>query len=287
MFLLYARKMFGISPAITNMIPFFIGLIPFTLLDKWFKYSSSIGHKGLERLADFCRNINSIGKSYLDVAGVFTHEEKQRLYGPSLQKQLLAENIGDTIQNAYFTSPIQDGDHLFHMLADFELKTRLPNDLLAKVDTMTMAHSLEARVPYLDHHLVEFAFAIPSSLKIRRLKEKYILRKAALHYLPRQIVNRKKDHFFVPIHLWLTNELNAVVERILTKENIERTGFLNADFVADVYKNYQLGSLFYARQIWNILVFLIWHKLYIETDTFLSMKENPVTLEQLFTEKEC
>lgn len=285
MFLMYARQFHKISPAMTNMIPFFIGLVPFTILDKWFKYSSSIGHKGLDRLSNFCRNIPNIGNSYLDVAGVFTHEEKQALYGSALQQQLVAEDIGDTLQRDYFPSNIQDRDDLFYRLADFELKTRLPNDLLAKVDTMTMAHSLEARVPYLDHELVEFAFSIPSALKIRRLKEKYILRKAALHYLPHEIVNRKKDHFFVPIHLWLNNELRPVLELILTKDNIARTGFLNAHFVSHVYENYQRGALFYARQLWNILVFLIWHKMYIETDTFLTMKTDPVSLEQLYRKR--
>jgi hypothetical protein len=73
-----------------------------------------------------------------------------------------------------------------------------------------------------------------------------------------------------------------VVDSILSRENIERTGLLNAGFVLNAYNNYKKGALFYARQIWNVLVFLIWHRLYIESDRFLTMGAQPGTLEELF-----
>ena len=79
-----------------------------------------------------------------------------------------------TINEQFFNSKIENSDELFNRLLYFELNTRLPNSHLAKVDTMTMAHSLEARVPYLDHNLVEMAFSLPVCLKLRMMREKYI-----------------------------------------------------------------------------------------------------------------
>lgn len=285
MFMKYARSLFHASPFLINLTPTFIGLIPNIILDKVFKYSSAIGNRGMDRLSSFCKNIQNTGASYIDIASVMNHSEKGQLYGPGLRNRLKEENIAETINKEYFNSKIDDSNELFNRLSYFELKTRLPNDLLAKADSMTMAHSLEARVPFLDHNLVEFAFSIPSNFKLRRMREKYILRQAAQRYLPRKIIKRRKDHFFVPIHLWLQNDLKAIADQILTRDNIEKTGYLNSEYILGAYKNYKEGALFYARQIWNVLFFLIWFKLYIETDKYLSMATDPVTLENMFGDK--
>ena len=278
MFMLYAWQAYRCLPPLVKLTPHVIGLIPFSFLDRVFKYSSMIGHKGLERLSSFCRNIGKVGESYLDASCVFNHSEKEQLYGPGLQQQLKNENIADTIQGEYFNSSMKTADDLFSRLSYFELKTRLPNDLLAKVDSMTMAHSLEARVPYLDHDLVECAFSIPSELKIRWLRDKHILRQSVRSYLPGSITRRRKDHFFVPIHLWLKNELRETMNRLFTRDRIDGTGFLSSDYVMTAYRNYQEGMLFYARQLWNILFFIVWHRMYIESDLFMSMGETPLSL---------
>lgn len=282
MMMSYAWRISQYFPSLMSVAPLLARFIPVTILDKFFKYSSSIGDKGIERLSSFCNNIQNIGTSYLDVACVFNQDEKKQLYSHGLKKQLREESVSETINREFFTSKINDSEELFNRLSYFELKTRLPNDLLAKVDSMTMSHSLEGRVPFLDYELVEQAFSIPSNMKLRYMREKYIFRQAVRRYLPQEIVKRKKDHFFVPIHLWLQNELRTTVDRILTRDNIEKTGYLNYEFVKYAYENYNKGQLFYARQIWNILFFLIWHRMYIETDLFLSIKDKNITLSQLF-----
>jgi asparagine synthase (glutamine-hydrolysing) len=286
MMMSYAWRTARICPPALSLAPHLINLIPLKILDKVFKYSSSVGSKGLQRLSQFCGNIhNNVGGSYLDVASVFNQGEKKAFYGPLLQQRLKDENIDETIQAQYFPKDIQDGEELFSRLSYLELKTRLPNDLLAKVDTMTMSHSLEARVPYLDHTFVDYAFSVPSSLKIRYFREKYILRQAALRYLPKEIVTRRKDHFFVPIHLWLQDELRKTIDTILSPENLAKTGYINSEYISKAYADYKSGSLFYARQIWNVLFFMIWHKMYIETDLFLSIPDKPLTLHDLFTKE--
>lgn len=278
----YAWRFSSFSPQLVSMVPQLAAIMPMGLLDKFFKYSSSIGSKGLERLSSFCRNIRNVGASYLDVACVFNQQEKGSLYGPLMQARLKDENIAETLNSEYFSSAITDGEELFTQLSYLELKTRLPNDLLAKVDTMTMAHSLEARVPYLDHTLVDYALSLPANLKLRYMREKYILRKAALQYLPLEIVKRRKDHFFVPIHLWLQNELKTNMDKIFCRKNIMKTGYLNPDYIENAHMNYKKGALFFARQLWNVLFFLVWHKIYIETDLFLTMGSDPITLESLY-----
>ncbi len=282
MFILYAHLANRYAPGLLRAAPSILRILPLELMDKAFKYSSSIGAKGLARLAEFCRNVDDPGANFLSVAAVMTQEEKRRLYGPALKERLEEEDIAGTIDREYFDGLGRSSQELFSRLAYFELKTRLPNDLLAKIDSTTMAHSLEGRVPFLDHTMVEYAAAVPWRLKIHNLREKYILRRAVSRYLPEEIVKRRKDHFFVPIHLWLKNDLGPVMDDILSRERIDAVGFFNSDFISFARKDYMKGQLVFARQLWNILLFMIWHRLYIETDYYLSMGESPVDLVELF-----
>jgi asparagine synthase (glutamine-hydrolysing) len=279
MFMKYAWSLAQYSEQLTRSIPFVVQLLPRSILNKIFRYSSSIGQQGLDRLVRFCAHIKDIGASYLEVASIMNHNEKKLFYGPEMQGRLAEEYIGDTLNKQYFWKKIHNSDDLFNCLLYFDLKTRLPNGLLTKLDTMTMAHSLEARVPFLDHRLVELAFSMPAHMKIRMMRDKHILRKVSADYLPRKITKRKKNHFFVPIHLWLQNELQSLVSKILTNKNIDKSGYLNSRWVLHAYKNYQQGELFYARQLWSVISFMIWHELYIETDKFMSMNTNTMDLE--------
>src|SRR5205814_10229533 len=108
-----------------------------------------------------------------------------------------------------------------------DAKTYLPVDILTKVDLMTMAHSIEARVPLLDHRLIEFVQTIPASLKLRGQETKYILKKAVHGLIPEQIINRPKHGFDVPIRKWLNGELRELLYDTLTGKRARERGLLN------------------------------------------------------------
>ena len=127
-----------------------------------------------------------------------------------------------------------------------------------KNDKMTMAHSIEARVPYLDYRIVELAFKMPPDLKLHNLKEKYVLRKAMQKYLPKKTYQRKKQRFYVPMDLWL-KDLKWFFDSL--KQN--GSGYFKQEAIEKIFKNYNNSRLFYGRQLWNVLTFELWHKIYI------------------------
>jgi asparagine synthase (glutamine-hydrolysing) len=149
----------------------------------------------------------------------------------------------------------------------FEIETRLWADLLMKLDSASMPFSLEGRVPYLDHRLVEYSACIPPSLKVKYTKEKWILREAAKSYLPDKIRKRKKEHFFVPIDTWLQDDLANFVNIKLEPEFIKRQGIFNPEYISYIKKSYKNGALVYARQLWNLICFQIWYSIYLENET--------------------
>ncbi|MFZ3065096.1 MAG: asparagine synthase (glutamine-hydrolyzing) [Nitrospirota bacterium] len=134
-----------------------------------------------------------------------------------------------------------------------DIKTWLPDDLLTKVDRMSMAHGLEARVPYLDNRLVDLALSIPSWLKIKGFKRKYIFKKAVSNILPDEIVRRSKRGFALPISHWFRNELKGFVLESLTDNSIRRMGYFNPSALDRLLKEHMAGYSDNSLQIWGLL----------------------------------
>jgi asparagine synthase (glutamine-hydrolysing) len=147
-----------------------------------------------------------------------------------------------------------------------EIKRYLPEDLLMKPDKMCMAYGIEARVPFLDHILVEFSFKIPPELKLKKLTAKYILKKSLSNMLPKEILQRKKQTFQLPIDQWIEKDLKPTFKELLSKEDIEKQGYFNYRFIEKIFKNYKKSKLFYGRQLWSLLTFQLWYKIYIEEE---------------------
>src|SRR4030067_419068 len=134
-----------------------------------------------------------------------------------------------------------------------DIKTWLPDDLLIKVDTMSMAHGLEARVPYLDNRIVDFALSIPSWLKIKGFKRTYIFKKAVSNILPDEIVSRSKRGFELPISHWFRNELKDFVLERLSDDSVRRMGFFYPSSVNKIIKEHINGNEDNSLQIWGLL----------------------------------
>ncbi len=140
-----------------------------------------------------------------------------------------------------------------------DFKTYLEDNLLVKVDRASMACSLEMRTPFLDHRLVEFAAGLPSSLKVRRLRMKHILKKTVEPWLPREIVYRQKRGFSVPISAWMRGELRPLLEERLSPERLKRQGWFQADFVQRLLDEHWSGRADHRKTLWTLLSFQLWH----------------------------
>ncbi len=153
---------------------------------------------------------------------------------------------------------------------NWDLKYQLPNQFNMKVDKMTMAASLEARVPFLDRKIVSWASSIPSEFKLKGEIEKYILRVAMKDILPQKILTRKKKGFGTPVNLWLKKALKDVTDEILERLT-KRKDLVKPDFIKLVIKN-KLNPKF-RKLPWNLIMFEIWYETFIE-----NMSLNPIKL---------
>jgi len=154
-------------------------------------------------------------------------------------------------------------DDLSSMLY-LDTKIWLPDNLLMKGDKMTMAASLEARIPLLDYKLIEYAAAIPSNFKIKSLKAKYLLKRAFVDFLPEPILTRKKMGFNVPIGLWFREGQRDVISRLLLSERARSRDFLNNASVAKLLDDHLAGRTNYEKQLFILASLELWFRVFID-----------------------
>lgn len=249
-FLMLADKLKRVP--LSQKLPAIMKRSPDFLLNRFYKYASSMGKESYGKVEEMIRSLKSgnKAKAYYDLVSIFDDAERKGILGANF------ENIDyENINTEYFVNENSFLDQLLR----FDLKNLLPECFLMKTDKMTMAHAIEARVPFLDYKLVEFSYSIPSSMKLRGATTKYILKKALQGILPQEILQRKKQTFHVPIENWLQKDMKGLVEHILDEREIRRTGLFDTGAVQKLFENYNKGKLFYARKMWNLICFMLWY----------------------------
>ena len=153
---------------------------------------------------------------------------------------------------------------LLARLQDVDLGTYLVDDLLVKTDRASMAHSLEARVPFLDSVVTNFALSLPSKHKVRGLRKKVLLRKAAEPLVPDELLRRRKRGFSIPAAAWLRGELESFARETLSAETLRRQGFFRPEVVTRLLDDHAAGREDLSRQLWGLLAFTLWHERHVE-----------------------
>lgn len=194
----------------------------------------------------------------LDV--VFWEEEKRRLLQPSTRRPD-AVRASEIVRGYYDTLRAhQPGADFLQQVSWVELCNRLPDLLLMRVDKFSMAHSLEARAPFLDHALVAYALSLPADLKIHNGASKYVLKEAVRPLLPPEILARRKQGFRVPLPAWLAGELSAWSEHHLFHTRIAERSLFRTDFVRTLWEQHRSGRQDNSFDLWCLISLSAWYE---------------------------
>ena len=145
-----------------------------------------------------------------------------------------------------------------------DVKTYLVDDIMTKVDRMSMAVSLEAREPLLDHRLLELAARIPSSLKLKGGRSKYLLRRMLERRLPRTIVDRPKQGFAVPLGEWLRGPLAPMVDELLLTPRFTDRGIFDTSSVARLWRDHRSGRVDHRHRLWSLVMLELWFRTFVD-----------------------
>jgi asparagine synthase (glutamine-hydrolysing) len=198
---------------------------------------------------------------YLRWVSVFDRDAKADLYSESFKNETANAHAADLL-NPWFAKANGAGIVDAALLAD--IMTYLPNDLLVKVDIATMAVSLEARSPFLDHHVIEFAASLPEWLKLRGLTTKYLLKRVLKKLLPAENLQRRKMGFGVPIGHWFRGKLQPFLRETLLSEKALNRGLFRPQAVSHLVELHTLSERDYSHQLWTLLMLELWFERFID-----------------------
>jgi asparagine synthase (glutamine-hydrolysing) len=196
---------------------------------------------------------------YLSWITYFDHQMKDKLYNADIKREI---GKGDYIHLYYFREA-NDLDYL-NRIVYVDINTYLPDDLLIMGDRMSMANSLELRVPFCDHKLMEFCFFIPYQCKLKGLRLKGLLKEILKEILPQEILNKPKQGFMVPLANWLRKDLKDYALSVLSPKSIKKRRYFNSQYVEKILKDHFLGKDIFTHQIWALLILEMWFKEFID-----------------------
>jgi len=199
---------------------------------------------------------------YLDSVSVFTSLNRKALYTPDFFQKLgqggYAGNLFRELANQVKT------DEPLDRLLYVDSKTYLPGDILTKVDRMSMAVSLEARAPLLDHKLIDFVTGVPASLKLAGFQTKHLLKEAVKDLIPAEILHRPKQGFGVPIQEWINQQLRSRIRDTLRDARTRQRGYINSNYLDILLDEHERGRRDHSMGLWSLLMLELWHRRFLD-----------------------
>jgi asparagine synthase (glutamine-hydrolysing) len=250
---IFADKYFGVLSTIPISLRKILGFLIMSVPEE--KWNMLLG----QLLAKHFYNVGF--KLHKGVVALFSATIRDLHFNLASQIQspgnwLINSNEYTTIFNDNFNH-FDDLDSIEQMMA-YDLVTYLPTDILAKVDRAAMSVSLETRVPFLDSDVIKFAAALPLEYKIRHGVTKWILRKVLYKYVPKNLIERPKMGFDVPLAEWLRGPLRGWAENLLDENRLKNEGFFDAFLVRNKWDEHISGKRNWHLQLWNVLMFQAW-----------------------------
>ncbi len=190
--------------------------------------------------------------------GSFDNAHKDAILSPDLH---VSHDVGRLVE------PMLDrvrGAHPVEQMLYWDLRAWLPDNLMMKADRMAMGVSLEARVPFLDHELVEFSARVPTQYKIKNGILKYILKDTFKDKLPEEVISRRKAGFLVPVSIWMGGKLGQYTRDMLLSQEARQRGYYNAREVERTLELHFSGRQDFERELWTLLNLEIWHRVFID-----------------------
>jgi asparagine synthase (glutamine-hydrolysing) len=201
---------------------------------------------------------------YMSYVTLFSNDLQNRLLDGWVDGTAAAHRNGvaSDIMAKYF----EDGNTVddLNRLIYVDMKTSLPDDLLALTDKMTMAASIECRAPFMDHELVELASVMPASFKVHGLTMKYLLKKVVTPWLPKEIINRKKRGFGAPMGAWFRNDLGPLVRNLLSEAQIKQRGFFNWQAIEEIIGRHMAQKNDYTDQLLALVNLELWCRIFLD-----------------------
>jgi len=238
-------------------LPLFIRQLVFSIF-KLFASPYLRGYTSMENLT------HSLPRAAAHVLFCFDDELKERLFTGSFKKQLGSHSSFDKMEE-YF-------NHCRHLpplsqLQYVDLISYLPEDIMTKVDRMSMAHALETRAPFLDYRIVEFAGSLPPEWKLKNGEGKYFLKKVLEPLLPPEILYRRKQGFSVPIGAWFRGRLQPLMEEVLFSKQTLKRGYFEPKFLKELWQRHLKGrkwEIDLSPHLWALFVLELWHRIFVD-----------------------
>jgi asparagine synthase (glutamine-hydrolysing) len=212
---------------------------------------------------------------YLDSIRFFSADEKPALLTADVRQAMNGSNP-EALVGARFAR--FGGLAWPSQMMRFDAETYLPEDVLTKVDRMSMAHSIESRVPLLDNHVIDFAASLPASMKIRNNRRKHVLKQVAATLLPPEILQRPKQGFGVPLDIWFRGNLRELFAGTLLSPRALQRGYFQPAFVRRLVDEHSAGTRDHALRLWQLVVFERWHEQYVDRAGTVERAGNRVPL---------
>jgi asparagine synthase (glutamine-hydrolysing) len=223
----------------------------------------SDGHYTINHLKRFIRSdMRDPGLAYLGFCSKLNGLEAP-LFNNETGFQKNLEYCKEFWLGHFYARAVADGTDSLNRVFYLDIKTYLPEDILAVTDRISMQHSLEVRVPFLDHKLVEFCATIPPEMKLKWLKKKFILKKAVQGLLPRDVIYHRKQGFVGPMAQWLKTDLKGYAFSTLSSENLKRHSLFHSESIERILQRHFSGKEIHDTLIWSLLIFQRWYERYL------------------------